>query len=240
MVAASGVGGAGFAGGAARSATRVSPLPPSLFCAGSLGSAATGGVALVAIGGVTAGTSGRIWSGGADSFSFMLAALGSMARGCAVSAGLGASFTAEIDELEGAPPASTDSLGTASVLPRFFGCAGVGADVFRRQVAPRIVGAGPRVTLYASDSDNALSTARRISAGYRRLGQAGDGIVVMPGMDTVDASKVKTDFLGHSYFGDSKTVMSDLYHLLRTGKTPANRGVLVPAESPDGPFWRFP
>jgi esterase/lipase superfamily enzyme len=116
----------------------------------------------------------------------------------------------------------------------------IDAEIFRTQIAPRIVGVGPRVTLYASDNDSALSTSRRLSAGYRRLGEAGADILVLPAMDTVDASRVKTDLLGHSYFGDSDTVVSDLFRLIRDRKKPAERGVLQQVDSPAGRYWRFP
>jgi esterase/lipase superfamily enzyme len=85
-----------------------------------------------------------------------------------------------------------------------------------------------------------LNASRRLSAGYRRLGQAGNEILVLPGMDTVDASRVKTDLLGHSYFGDSDTVISDLFRLIRDRKKPAERGILQEVQSAAGPYWRFP
>jgi esterase/lipase superfamily enzyme len=116
----------------------------------------------------------------------------------------------------------------------------IDTEIFRTQIAPRIVGVGPRVTLYASDNDSALNASRRLSAGYRRLGQAGNEILVLPGMDTVDASRVKTDLLGHSYFGDSDTVISDLFRLIRDRKKPAERGILQEVQSAAGPYWRFP
>ncbi len=115
----------------------------------------------------------------------------------------------------------------------------IDTEIFRTQIAPRILGVGPRVTLYASDNDSALNASRRLSAGYRRLGQAGSEILVLPGMDTVDATKVKTDLLGHSYFGDSDTVISDLFRLIRDRKKPAERGLLQQVQSA-GPYWRFP
>jgi len=116
----------------------------------------------------------------------------------------------------------------------------IDTEIFRTQIAPRILGVGPRVTLYASDNDSALNASRRLSAGYRRLGQAGNEILVLPGMDTVDASKVKTDLLGHSYFGDSDTVISDLFRLIRDRKKPAERGLLQQVQTSAGPYWRFP
>lgn len=113
------------------------------------------------------------------------------------------------------------------------------AAVFRREIAPRMLGAGVRVTLYASSLDSALVLSRRAHGGYRRLGEGGDDITVLPGMDSIEASRVKTDFLGHSYFGDSGTVMADLFYLIRTGLPPSERFALAPVRSTQGNYWRF-
>ena len=116
----------------------------------------------------------------------------------------------------------------------------IDADIFRKQIAPKILGTGPRVTLYASSNDKALVTARSINAGYIRLGEAGSAITVIRPMDTIDASAVKTDFLTHSYFGDSSTVMSDLFYLIRKGLSPAERFGLERMQILSGAeYWRF-
>jgi esterase/lipase superfamily enzyme len=116
----------------------------------------------------------------------------------------------------------------------------IDADIFRNQIAPKILGVGPRVTLYASSSDRALLIARSINAGYRRLGEAGNDIPVIRPMDTVDASSVKTDFLTHSYFGDSSTLMSDLFYLIRKGLNPGDRfGLERMLTSSGAEYWRF-
>ena len=36
----------------------------------------------------------------------------------------------------------------------------------------------------------------------------------MPGLDTVDVSKLSMDALGHSYFGDNRSVVQDLLKFL--------------------------
>jgi len=115
----------------------------------------------------------------------------------------------------------------------------IDASVFKRDIAPNILGVGPRVTLYASDNDKALAASRRLSAGYRRLGEAGKDITVLPDLDTIDATNVKTDLLGHSYFGDSSTVMSDLFYVIRKRLKPSERFALEPVLSPVGDYWRF-
>jgi len=97
------------------------------------------------------------------------------------------------------------------------------ADVFRREIAPSILGHGPRVTLYASSNDKALVASRDVHGGYRRLGESGKDIVVMPDLDTVDASLASTDFLGHGYFAESEGVVLDIKHLIHESSRPQDR-----------------
>jgi len=112
----------------------------------------------------------------------------------------------------------------------------IDAGVFK-QLAGQVAGAAARVTLYASNKDTALWFSRRFH-GYARAGDAGDGLVVLPYLDTVDASAVDTSFLGHSYFGNNRTVLSDIYSLL-LGWLPAKRPDLEAVAAKVGNYWRF-
>lgn len=118
----------------------------------------------------------------------------------------------------------------------------VDADVFAREIGPAILGKGPRVTLYASSNDKALAASRSLHGGYRRLGESGKDLVILQGLDTVDASTVSTEFLGHSYFGDSDTVMSDLKYVIRKSLPPEQRERFALERVTDaaiGQYWRF-
>jgi len=118
----------------------------------------------------------------------------------------------------------------------------IDADVFKREIAPAILGQGPRVTLYASSNDKALAASRGVHGGYLRLGESGKDIVVLAGLDTVDASGVSTEFLGHSYFGDSGTVMSDLKYVIRKSLPPEQRERFAlerVRNAAIGLYWRF-
>ena len=115
----------------------------------------------------------------------------------------------------------------------------IDADVFKREIAPEVLGKGPHVTLYASSHDIALAGSRTLHGGNRRLGESVPEVSVLHDMDTVDASNVKTDFLGHSYFGDSGTVMADLFYLIRKRLEPNDRFALETVHSPGGNYWRF-
>jgi esterase/lipase superfamily enzyme len=118
----------------------------------------------------------------------------------------------------------------------------VDADVFLREIGPAILNKGPRFTLYASSNDKALAASRGVHGGYRRLGESGENIIVLPGLDTVDASTVDTEFLGHSYFGDSGTVVSDLKYIIRKSLPPEQREQYLlerVRNAAIGQYWRF-
>ena len=83
-------------------------------------------------------------------------------------------------------------------------------------------GAADRVTLYASSNDYAL----RLSQFFHhapRAGTAGDVIVRMAGLDTIDMSAVKADLLGHSYFASNAGAIADIFRLLWRGDPPPKR-----------------
>jgi len=118
----------------------------------------------------------------------------------------------------------------------------VDADVFRREIGPAILGMGPRVTLYASSNDKALAASRGVHGGYHRLGESGKDLVILKNLDTVDASGVSTEMLGHSYYGDSGTVMSDLMYLIRKSLPAEDRERFALERVKDaalGLYWRF-
>lgn len=112
----------------------------------------------------------------------------------------------------------------------------IDADAFRK-MAQEMSHAAGMTTLYASSRDKALRASMRLHK-YPRAGDARQ-IVVVKGIDTVDASSVKTDFLGHSYYGDRRSVLSDIYDIVKHGFRPKDRFNLrgVPTESPK--HWEF-
>jgi esterase/lipase superfamily enzyme len=115
----------------------------------------------------------------------------------------------------------------------------IDADIFRTQIVPALVGPDTRVTLYASSRDRALLASKRVHQ-YARAGDAGHGLVLAPGIDTIDASSVdKGDILGHSYFSDNRSVLSDLFLVVRDGLEPARRPGLSKGDHYPGLYWTF-
>ena len=114
----------------------------------------------------------------------------------------------------------------------------IDADVFRDELAPALIAMQRPITLYASSNDLALMASKKVH-GYGRAGDSGAGLIVLTGMDTVDATGVDTGLLGHSYFGDSRTVLSDMFYLLREGKRAAQRAGLRAVDGSNGRHWRM-
>ena len=83
-------------------------------------------------------------------------------------------------------------------------------------------GAAERVTLYASDNDYALRTSQYVH-GAPRAGTAGDVIIRLPGLDTIDMSAVPADALGHSYFAANSGAIYDIFRILWRGDPPQQR-----------------
>jgi esterase/lipase superfamily enzyme len=104
------------------------------------------------------------------------------------------------------------------------------AQVFRR--------VGRRITLYASSNDEALKVSKSVH-GYPRAGDSGPNLVVLPGIDTVDVSSVDTSFLGHSYYGDNRSVLSDIFQILRDRQPPDKRFGLKRKNKEGLPYWVF-
>ena len=113
----------------------------------------------------------------------------------------------------------------------------VDADNFRL-LAQAVQTLGERTTLYASANDEALTLSRRYQ-GYQRAGDVNPNIVIVPGLDSIDVSAVDTSLLGHSYYGDNTSVISDIARLLRTGFPPERRCGLQATTTPTTRYWSF-
>lgn len=98
----------------------------------------------------------------------------------------------------------------------------VDADVFREQIAPRMQKLANRTTVYCSRNDLALHASYAFNDSVR-LGDSSRGIFVLEGLDTIDASDIDTDLLGHSYFGDCNTLLADVGQLLDKNLSPLER-----------------
>jgi len=108
-------------------------------------------------------------------------------------------------------------------------------DLFRQQLAPAIRRLVTRLTIYMSAKDKALWASRLLST-HLRLGEATNPVRVFPDMDTIDASEVATDLLGHGYIASAQPLLDDLDLLVDQKQRPP-RGALKPVSGPEGDYW---
>jgi len=114
------------------------------------------------------------------------------------------------------------------------------AEEFRR-LAVAMKRSAVEITLYASSNDDALKVSSLLH-GYPRAGMGGKNLVVIPDVvETIDCSQVNTSLfgLGHSYYADSSTILSDLFYLFQ-GISIAKRVALRPAHNDNGDYWILP
>lgn len=113
----------------------------------------------------------------------------------------------------------------------------IDADIFKRDIAPQMVSLLKKpITLYVSSQDVALKASMEIH-GENRAGDSKDEIVVIDGIETIDASNIKTNFLGHSYYADSSSIIGDLYDLMNSGNRANKRPKLKPILLSDKVYW---
>jgi esterase/lipase superfamily enzyme len=118
------------------------------------------------------------------------------------------------------------------------GAPDIDAKEFRNTIMPKFNATGQRRTIYASDHDLALFGSSFARSSRERLGRIGKDIFVAPGLDTVEASNLKTPS-SHSYLFESKIVPSDIYYLLTKDLPPNERRLREITNSPLN-YWLFP
>jgi esterase/lipase superfamily enzyme len=114
----------------------------------------------------------------------------------------------------------------------------IDADDFRNNIAPAMQKTARGLTLYASSHDEALLASQFIHR-QPRAGDAGDGLTVLAGIDTIDVTAIDQSFFGHSYYGSSHPVLNDLKALLTGTVPPRDRVWLSPAERDGLTYWIF-
>jgi esterase/lipase superfamily enzyme len=114
----------------------------------------------------------------------------------------------------------------------------IDADEFRHTIAPALQRTARQLTLYASARDDALLASQLVHRGPR-AGDAGSGLVVVQGIDTIDVTAIDSSPWGHSYYGSSDPVLNDLRTLFTTAVPPRERAWLTPAQRGDLTYWIF-
>lgn len=113
----------------------------------------------------------------------------------------------------------------------------IDAAVFKHDIAPKLAGARNPVTLYASSQDLALAASKAVH-GYPRAGDSGAGMLIVAGVETIDATGVDTSFMKHAYFADQRSALSDMFYLIRN-QARADQRFLDPVDTVAGRYWTF-
>ena len=114
----------------------------------------------------------------------------------------------------------------------------IDADVFKTQIAPALTSTGRPITLYASSKDLALIASKKIHGGPR-AGDSGQGLTVFTGIETIDATDTDTSLVGHSYFAETRWVLSDIFNLIRNDARADQRFGLDKIDTKDGHYWKI-
>ncbi len=96
-----------------------------------------------------------------------------------------------------------------------------------------------RLTLYSSDKDVALQASRQLHGQEARAGQAGDAILVDPGLDSIDMSALGEDMLHHSYYASTTSALTDISWLFWRNSPPDQRCGMDEKNRPGGRTWLF-
>ena len=110
-----------------------------------------------------------------------------------------------------------------------------------KQVMGKIQRQARRYTLYGSEGDRALKASKGLRSNYPRAGDGGPRVVVVKGVETIDASAVGEDLLGlgHSYFGSKRTVLTDLFYVIKESLPPNRRSGMQERNSGGQKYWLF-
>ncbi|MDP2362972.1 MAG: alpha/beta hydrolase, partial [Ignavibacteria bacterium] len=119
------------------------------------------------------------------------------------------------------------------------GAPDIDQNVFKNNILPKFKNIGAQRTLYSSDKDKAIDLSEYIRGGLVRLGDAGESLFVSDGLDTIDASNIKSDKVGHAYIFETKELLADLHFLLSWGFKPEQRRLKARKKS-NLIYWLFP
>lgn len=107
-----------------------------------------------------------------------------------------------------------------------------------RELSSRFAPLAQRYTMYASKRDVALIAAHRY-VNSRRAGEGGPNILVLSNVDSVEASAVDTNLIGHFYYGENRSVLSDMFDLIRSDRPPSQRFGMRERRRDGGVYWAF-
>jgi len=135
-------------------------------------------------------------------------------------------------------------LGECRIDQCVFAAPDIDRDVFKRDFRDIVGDKIPEskrianITLYASDKDKALAASQAVHR-YPRAGDAGGGVVLVDGVESIEVSKLESDYLGHSYVGDSANVIADLRQIIENRLMAGERRKMMERKVGSHKYWIF-
>jgi esterase/lipase superfamily enzyme len=116
----------------------------------------------------------------------------------------------------------------------------IDAEVFQKEIAPKITKLAKRVSLYSSSKDVAMTVSRYYNNQRRRAGDSDPEIITLEGVDSIDVSRVDTSLVGHSYYGSNNSIITDIRMVLFQKKL-EERKFLIPKnnKTTNRMYWFF-
>lgn len=111
-------------------------------------------------------------------------------------------------------------------------------EMFMKDVLPAMRRNGHKITVYVSDKDAALKASTVVNEAPR-LGSASPEPAIAEGVETIDATNVDSSFVGHSYYGDNRSIIGDLFYLVKQRLPASKRSGLRSVNGMRGIYWRF-
>jgi esterase/lipase superfamily enzyme len=106
----------------------------------------------------------------------------------------------------------------------------IDADVFQKEIAPKITKMAKRVSLYSSSKDVAMTVSRYFNNKRRRAGDSDPETLTPKGIDAIDVSSVDSSLVGHSYYGSNTSIITDIKMVL-SQKRLEERKLLIPRKN---------
>ena len=104
-------------------------------------------------------------------------------------------------------------------------------------LASAYVALAQRSTLYISENDFPIGMSAWLHR-YDRVGRA-PPVTIVPGIDTVNVSKVNLGMFAHSYVAEMRPILGDIHQLLNGNTPPEKRFGLLEAGGPNARHWVF-
>jgi esterase/lipase superfamily enzyme len=96
-----------------------------------------------------------------------------------------------------------------------------------------------RVTTYVSSNDLAMMASHFFRKTSYRVGDSKPSPIIITGIDTIDASAINGDILGHSYIASNRIVLADFSSVLLGKPASLRFGLEQASNSQGGLYWVF-